>query len=95
MAGHPSVKKRQKELARKERQQEKSVKRDERRVERNTSGEPGNEAVQGFALDDIEFALDEFGKPIIPEAFADMAKKLAAPTPASEPTQGTPTKRGE
>lgn len=95
MAGHPSVKKRQKELARKERQQEKSVKRDERRVERNTTGEPGNEAVQGFALDDIEFALDEFGKPIIPEAFADMAKKLAPPAPATEPEQATPTKRGE
>jgi hypothetical protein len=95
LAGHPSVKKRQKELARKERQQEKSVKRGERRVERNTTGEPGSEAVEGFALDDIEFALDEFGKPIIPEAFADMAKKLAPPAPVAEPTPATPTKRGD
>jgi hypothetical protein len=34
MAGHPSVKKRQKELQRKERQAEKLAKRDERRIKR-------------------------------------------------------------
>ena len=49
MAGHPSVKKRQKELARKERRDEKAVKRDQRRVERNNGPER---------------AVDEFGNPI-------------------------------
>jgi hypothetical protein len=44
MAGHPSVKKRQKEMQRKERQAEKLSKRDERRAKRNDptqTGEPG------------------------------------------------------
>jgi hypothetical protein len=53
MAGHPSVKKRQKELERKERQAEKLARRDERRVKRN---EP---ATEGDAV-----LLDEFGEPV-------------------------------
>lgn len=40
MAGHPSVKKRQKEMLRKERQAEKLVKRDERRLRRNDPSQP-------------------------------------------------------
>lgn len=46
MAGHPSVKKRQKEMLRKERQAEKLVKRDERRLRRNDPSQPG-ETVDG------------------------------------------------
>ena len=63
MAGHPSVKKRQKELARKERRDEKAVKRDQRRVERNNGPE---RAVDEFGnpIETVEAALDEFGNPI-------------------------------
>ena len=90
MAGHPSVKKRQKELARKERKQEKAGKRDQRRVERNNP--------DGTPRDDIEFALDQFGQPIIPEAFAEMAelaKPGAQPLAGTEGGNATPVKRGE
>jgi hypothetical protein len=51
MVGHPSVKKRQKEVARKERQAEKLARRDERRLKRNdpTAGGEADESVEGQA----------------------------------------------
>src|SRR5688572_14568880 len=52
MAGHPSVKKRQKEMLRKERQAEKLTKRDERRVRRNDPSQPGETPLgEGWTLD--------------------------------------------
>lgn len=50
MAGHPSVKKRQKEMARKERQAEKLSKRDERRTRRNAPPGEGEVLVDGEVL---------------------------------------------
>jgi hypothetical protein len=58
MAGHPSVKKRQKELLRKERREEKASKRDQRRADRNSAPER---------------ALDEFGNVVEEEALPEEA----------------------
>lgn len=90
MAGHPSVKKRQKELARKERRDEKAVKRDQRRVERNNGPE---RAVDEFGnpIETVEAALDEFGNPIEivegegGEPLPDAAIEGAAPAAPVDP----------
>ena len=73
MAGHPSVKKRQKEAARKERQVEKASKRDERRVQR-TTGEGEKES------DILEFGqFDEFGVALPPGEFRESPDGVGRP----------------
>jgi len=94
MAGHPSVKKRQKEAQRKERQVEKASKRDERRVKR-TTGEGGEES------DILEFGqFDEFGVALPAGVFRDDSEGVGRPrdpelatvqTPKAEPPASAPS----
>lgn len=73
MAGHPSVKKRQKEMLRKERQAEKLVKRDERRLRRNDPSQP----LEAGGTDAWPF--DASGAPIDPEAPREAREAREAP----------------
>ena len=81
MAGHPSVKKRQKEVSRKERQAEKHAKRDERRTKRNDPGTGGEgaapeEFADGFTAAELE-QLEAGTLKVTPPAPTD-AKELAS-----------------
>jgi hypothetical protein len=87
MAGHPSVKKRQKELQRKERQAEKASRRDERRTA--TVKDPNAPEVD-------EFPLDAEGRPLWGDAEEMERNKIAAgglPTldpPIAPPSRAAP-----
>ncbi len=85
MAGHPSVKKRQKEQQRKERQAEKATKRGERR----TKGKPSDDGELVLItneLGELEFvpasSLDEGEPALVPEGGTPEVGGLPEPAPA-------------
>jgi len=78
MAGHPSVKKRQKELERKERQAEKLARRDERRVKRNEPATDGEPALEGELGDQPGGDQPAGDQPAVPA-------NVAAEVPAAPP----------
>jgi len=86
MAGHPSVKKRQKEVARKERQAEKLSRRDERREKRNDPTAP-----------DPEVGSEEWlaaGLAQLERANADAPAVRAEPPARDAPAPAPPGKPG-
>jgi hypothetical protein len=66
VAGHPSVKKRQKEAARKERRDEKAQKRDQRKTDRQNG---------------VERVFDEYGNVVEPEPPREPGTDDGAPAP--------------
>jgi hypothetical protein len=87
MAGHPSVKKRQKELERKERQAEKLAKRDERRVKRNDPNAPEDDGIllEGIPLEEgIQLGELGAGDPSLSPEPAN-AEPANAPRPVVPP----------